>query len=79
LSLLDDMGVDDPRVKTLKKEELVAFVAEAAAERQWAPPVLSWRAARVDVEAAEENAGNADPGSDAIDASGYPPEDKAAA
>jgi ParB family chromosome partitioning protein len=45
LSLLDDMGVDDPRAKTLKKEELVAFVAEAAAERQWAPSVLSWNAA----------------------------------
>jgi ParB family chromosome partitioning protein len=44
LSLLDEMGVDDPRVKTLKKEELVAFVAEAAAERQWAPSALSWTA-----------------------------------
>jgi ParB family chromosome partitioning protein len=42
LALLDDMGVDDARVKTLKKDELVAFVAEAAAERQWAPTVLSW-------------------------------------
>lgn len=42
LALLDDMGVDDARVKTLKKDELVAFVAEAAAERGWAPTVLSW-------------------------------------
>lgn len=50
LALLDDMGVDDPRVKTLKKEELVAFVAEAAAERQWAPSALSWAAAPVDIE-----------------------------
>jgi ParB family chromosome partitioning protein len=42
LALLDDMGVDDARVKTLKKDELVAFVAEVAAERGWAPTVLSW-------------------------------------
>jgi len=42
LALLDEMGVEDDRAKTLKKAELVSFVVEAAAERQWAPPVLSW-------------------------------------
>jgi ParB family chromosome partitioning protein len=45
LALLDEMEVDDPRAKTLKKDELVAFAAEMAAERQWAPAVLSWEAA----------------------------------
>ncbi|HXQ15306.1 MAG TPA: chromosome partitioning protein ParB, partial [Caulobacteraceae bacterium] len=45
LALLGEMEVDDPRAKTLKKDELVAFVAEAAAERQWAPAVLSWESA----------------------------------
>jgi ParB family chromosome partitioning protein len=45
LALLGEMEVDDPRAKALKKDELVAFVAEAAAERQWAPAVLSWEAA----------------------------------
>lgn len=42
ISLLDEMGVEDDRAKTLKKDDLVAFVAEAAAERQWAPAALSW-------------------------------------
>ena len=41
-ALLEEMGVEDDRAKTLKKADLVTFVAEAAAERQWAPPVLSW-------------------------------------
>ena len=44
LALLDEMELDDPRAKTLKKDDLVAFTAEAAAERQWAPAVLSWEA-----------------------------------
>ena len=67
LSLLDDMGVDDPRVKTLKKDELVAFVAEAAAERQWAPPVLSWTAAAPVELVDEEAVADAEPGSDEVD------------
>ena len=37
LGLLDEMEVEDDRAKGLKKDELVTFVAEAAAERQWAP------------------------------------------
>jgi ParB family chromosome partitioning protein len=44
-ALLDEMGVEDDRAKTLKKDDLVAFVAEAAAERQWAPAALSWETA----------------------------------
>ncbi|HVY33106.1 MAG TPA: ParB N-terminal domain-containing protein [Caulobacteraceae bacterium] len=42
LELLEEMGVDDPRAKTLKKGDLVAFVAECAAERSFAPAALSW-------------------------------------
>jgi ParB family chromosome partitioning protein len=42
LGLLDEMEVEDDRAKTLKKDELVTFVAEAAAERQWAPSALAW-------------------------------------
>ena len=55
LELLEEMGVEDDRAKGLKKAELVAFVAEAAAERQWAPDALRWdRAAPVvEVEADE--------------------------
>lgn len=42
LVLLEELGVEDDRAKTLKKDALVSFVADAAAERQWAPAVLSW-------------------------------------
>jgi ParB family transcriptional regulator, chromosome partitioning protein len=42
LGLLGEMEVEDDRAKTLKKDELVTFVAEAAAERQWAPAALAW-------------------------------------
>ncbi len=42
LALLEEMGVEDDRAKTLKKDALVAFVAECAAERQWAPGALAW-------------------------------------
>jgi ParB family chromosome partitioning protein len=44
LAMLEAMGVTDDRAKTLKKDELVAFVVERAAERSWAPDVLSWTA-----------------------------------
>uniref|UniRef100_B0T9F2 ParB domain protein nuclease n=1 Tax=Caulobacter sp. (strain K31) TaxID=366602 RepID=B0T9F2_CAUSK len=43
LALLDEMGVEDDRARTLKKDELVNFVVDAAADRQWAPASLSWR------------------------------------
>jgi ParB family chromosome partitioning protein len=42
LALLDEMDIEDDRARTLKKGDLVTFVAEAAAERQWAPRALSW-------------------------------------
>jgi ParB family chromosome partitioning protein len=41
-ALLEEMGVEDDRAKTLKKDDFVTFVVEAAAERQWAPAALSW-------------------------------------
>jgi ParB family chromosome partitioning protein len=41
-SLLAEMGVDDPRASALKKDELVTFVVEAAAERRFAPRALGW-------------------------------------
>jgi len=57
LALLDEMQVEDDRAKTLKKDDLVAFVAEAAAERQWAPAVLSWdRTAAEEIEAGPTDA-----------------------
>ena len=44
MGLLGEMEVDDPRAKTLKKDDLVTFTVEAAAEKGWAPAVLSWQA-----------------------------------
>jgi ParB family transcriptional regulator, chromosome partitioning protein len=41
-ALLEEMEVEDDRAKALKKDDLVTFVAEAAAERQWAPAALAW-------------------------------------
>jgi ParB family chromosome partitioning protein len=43
LKHLETMGVDDPVAGTLKKAQLAVYVAEQAAEREWAPPALSWR------------------------------------
>lgn len=42
MALLTEMDGEDDRAKDLKKDELVAFVAQSAAERSWAPAVLSW-------------------------------------
>ncbi len=60
LTLLDEMQVEDDRAKSLKKDDLVAFVAEAVAERQWAPAVLSWDRAVAEAEGdASDEAGEA--------------------
>jgi ParB family chromosome partitioning protein len=50
LGLLEEMGAEDARAKTLKKDALVTFVAECAAERQWAPSALAWDRPMADVE-----------------------------
>jgi ParB family chromosome partitioning protein len=57
--LLEEMGVEDDRAKTLKKDDLVTFVAEAAAERQWAPSALSWDRPEALVESDEDGAADA--------------------
>lgn len=44
LAMLTEMDAEDPRTATLKKDELVTFVAEAAAERRWTPAALAWTA-----------------------------------
>jgi ParB family chromosome partitioning protein len=54
-ALLEEMGVEDDRAKGLKKDDLVDFVAEAAAERSWAPAALAWDRAPVeDIESEPE-------------------------
>ena len=42
LAMLEEMGLHDVRAAFLKKDELVNFVAEAAAERRWVPAVVTW-------------------------------------
>jgi ParB family chromosome partitioning protein len=42
LGMLETMGAEDERAKSLKKTELVDWVAEQAAARRWAPAGLSW-------------------------------------
>lgn len=59
-ALLDEMGVEDDRAKGLKKDHLVDFVAEAAAERSWAPAALSWDRV-ADVEAGQDEGGEVEP------------------
>ncbi|MBL8770107.1 MAG: chromosome partitioning protein ParB [Phenylobacterium sp.] len=51
--MLDEMGAGESRAGACKKDELVALVAERAAERGWAPAYLSW-AAEPPAEAEEE-------------------------
>ncbi|WP_165191567.1 ParB/RepB/Spo0J family partition protein [Caulobacter soli] len=53
LAMLAEMGVEDARAASLKKDELVVFVGEAAAERQWTPSALAWTAP-IQAEAPEE-------------------------
>ncbi|MEW6597815.1 MAG: chromosome partitioning protein ParB [Pseudomonadota bacterium] len=60
LALLDEMEAQDDRAKTLKKDDLVAFVGEAAAERQWAPAALAWEAAVTAGDAVDEAEPNAE-------------------
>lgn len=55
LGFLDDMDAREARHATLKKDELVAAVAAAAAERQWTPACVHWdRAADPSLEGAVE-------------------------
>ena len=70
LALLAEMGVEDDRAKTLKKDALVAFVAECAAERQWAPSALAWDAVAIEapkVGEADADEADADQGDEAVE------------
>ena len=42
LGMLESMGAEDERARSLKKTELVDWVAEQAASRSWAPAGLAW-------------------------------------
>lgn len=72
MAMLDEMKVEDARAATLKKDELVSFVAEAAAERQWVPAALGWSAAVEDDEPAADEAEGSDVAPETGDAGGDP-------
>ena len=65
VAMLVAMDAPDTRAGALKKDELVALVAERAAERSWAPAYLSWTAAEPN---REEGAGEPDETPDEADA-----------
>ncbi|MCG2662384.1 MULTISPECIES: ParB N-terminal domain-containing protein [Brevundimonas] len=51
MGMLEMMGSEDERARTLKKSELVDWVVEQAAARTWAPASLSWMASSENDEA----------------------------
>nr|WP_295113337.1 ParB/RepB/Spo0J family partition protein [uncultured Caulobacter sp.] len=76
-AMLAEMQVEDPRAATLKKDELVTFVAEAAAERQWVPAALAWSAKVEPDEAGDAEAAEA-PADETGGQEANPPESAAA-
>lgn len=66
LGMLETMGVDDERARSLKKTELVDWVAEQAASRIWAPAGLAWAGALPDADlvTTDEDIGADDPAFD---------------
>jgi ParB family chromosome partitioning protein len=50
LAMLAAMEVQDERAASLKKDDLVTLVGDAAAERRWAPAGLSWTLAAADAD-----------------------------
>ncbi len=73
MGMLETMGAEDERTKSLRKTELVDWVAEQAASRTWAPASLSW-AAPVEEDGLDgaDSTGRDDvePGSDSDDGTG---------
>jgi ParB family chromosome partitioning protein len=55
LGMLEAMGAEDERAKSLRKTELVDWVAEQAASRTWAPASLSFAASPEDEAAVESD------------------------
>jgi ParB family chromosome partitioning protein len=74
MGLLTEMGGEDDRAKDLKKDELVAFVAQSAAERSWAPAVLAWDrpAPEPEPEASAEEAEPGEPDAVEVEAEAEP-------
>ena len=60
LGLLAEMDAEDDRAPSLKKDHLVEFVAEAAAERSWAPAALSWDRAPTEIDEGEADRPDSD-------------------
>ncbi|MBI1684213.1 ParB N-terminal domain-containing protein [Caulobacter hibisci] len=72
LAMLEAMGVEDDRAAGLKKPALVEFVAEAAAERRWAPSSVTWLSSDPESQPAASEGGGEAPGDQAVDPSEGP-------
>lgn len=70
--MLDEMGAAESRAGSCKKDELVALVAERAAERGWAPAFLSWAAEPPVEPDAEDEAPEPEPSADHDEADADP-------
>ncbi|MBI1200356.1 MAG: chromosome partitioning protein ParB [Phenylobacterium sp.] len=68
LEMLEAMGAGTAQAGACRKTELVALVAEAAAERGWAPPELSWAAEAPDDASGDDASTSGEPTEDDPDA-----------
>jgi ParB family transcriptional regulator, chromosome partitioning protein len=79
MAMLVEMGSDDARAGSLRKDDLVTFTAEAAAARGFAPKVLSWSLPAPpppemnDPNLADDDTGIADPGDRTAEEDAAPP------
>ncbi|RAK67797.1 ParB/RepB/Spo0J family partition protein [Phenylobacterium kunshanense] len=72
LAMLAEMGAEAPLAAGARKDELVALVAERAAERRWAPAYLSWAAEPPQAGDDDEPPPDAPDGSPDAEAAGQP-------
>ena len=69
LEMLAEMKSEDIRASSLRKDELVDWVAEQAAAKTWAPAGLSW-AVRQNVAGDEDDAASGEPDGEEPDGAG---------
>lgn len=74
LAMLSTMEVEDERAASLKKDDLVTLVGDAAAQRRWAPAALSWTLAETDIGDGGEDAESALDGEADVATGGASPE-----
>lgn len=70
LMMLEEMGEEDVRPAAMKKTDLIDWVADRAAERVWAPSVLSWTASPEEAGSLDDQDGDGTRADDAPDEDG---------